>query len=151
MGFTLSDEDITRIEAVLEVSSKQEGSVVRFKLHDQESGRRITLEIARGLALPEALADEMPGNLVTVMAPSSVLQLQGCTGFIASQELGEVIFFARRAGVTNGLVVEREAGCSLYANFDQRLLSTDFTQLPPELIMSTVALSMTETLFNDLG
>ena len=68
------------------------------------------------------------------------------------RSFGEIIFFARRAGVTNGLVVERDVGCSLYANFDQRLLlSTDFTQLPPELIMSTVALSMTETLFNDLG
>ena len=83
-------------------------------------------------------------------AASSFLQLQGCTGFIASQELGEVIFFARQGGVTNGLVVEREAGCSLYANVDDRLLSTDFTQLPPEMIMSSVALSMTESIFSDL-
>jgi len=151
MAFTFSDKDIDHIAAVFGVPAKQEGSVVRFKLHDETSGRRITLEITRGLALPEAMVNEQPDNLVSVMAPSSLLQLQGCTGFIASQELGEVIFFARRAGVTNGLVVEREAGCSLYANFDQRLLSTDYTQLPPELIMSTVALSMTETLFNDLG
>ena len=151
MSFSFSDADIDRIAEVLEVPAKQEGAVVRFKLHDEESGRRLTLEITRDLTLPEAMAEEQPGNLVTVMAPSSLLQLQGCTGFIASQELGEIIFFARRAGVTNGLVVERDVGCSLYANFDQRLLSTDFTQLPPELIMSTVALSMTETLFNDLG
>ena len=151
MSFTFSDEDIDRIAEVLGVAPRQEGSVFRFKLHDETSGRRITLEVTRDLKLPDSVADEMPDNLVSIMAPSSLLQLQGCTGFIASQELGEVIFFARRAGVTNGLVVEREAGCSLYANFDQRLLSTDFTQLPPELIMSTVALSMTETLFNDFG
>lgn len=151
MGFTFSDDDIARIAKVLDVTGKHEGPLVRFKLHDEASGRRITLEIARDLTLPPAFGDEQPGNLVSVIAPSSFLQLQGCTGFIASQELGEVIFFARRAGVTNGLVVEREAGCSLYANFDQRLLTTDFTQLAPELIMSTVALSMTETLFNDLG
>ena len=151
MGITFSDDVINRIAAVLNASPKQDGAAVRFKLHDEDSGRSITLEITRGLALPDAMNNEQPDNLVTVMTPSSLLQLQGCTGFIASQELGEVIFFARRAGVTNGLVVEREAGCSLYANFDQRLLSTDFTQLPPELIMSTVALSMTETLFNDLG
>ena len=151
MSFTFSDDDIDRIAAVLEVPAKHDGNIVRFKLFDEDSGRGITLELTRGLALPDAVNNEQPDNLVTVMAPSSLLQLQGCTGFITSQELGEVIFFARRAGVTNGLVVEREAGCSLYANFDQRLLSTDFTQLPPELIMSTVALSMTETLFNDLG
>jgi len=51
--------------------------------------------------------------------------------------------------VTNGLVIEREAACSLYANVANRLLSTDFTQLPSELVMSSVALSMSETLFND--
>jgi hypothetical protein len=151
MGFSFSDADIDRMAQVLHAPAQREGSVVRFKLHDASSGRRITLEIARNLALPADVSDEQPGNLVSVMAASSFLQLQGCTGFIASEELGEVIFFARRAGVTNGLVVEREAGCSLFANCDQRLLSTDFMQLAPELIMSTVALSMTETLFNDLG
>ena len=57
---------------------------------------------------------------------------------------------AKSGGSTSGLVVEREAACSLYANVDDRLLSTDFTQLPPEMIMSSVALSMGETLFGDL-
>ena len=93
MSFTFSDEDIDRIAEVLGVVPKQEGSVFRFKLHDEASGRHITLEVTRDLALPDTVADEMPGNLVSIMAPSSLLQLQGCTGFIASQELGEVIFF----------------------------------------------------------
>jgi len=97
------------------------------------------------------LATEEPLYLVSVYAPSSFLQLQGCTGFIASQELGEVIFFARQGGVTNGLVIEREAACSLYANVANRMLSTDFTQLPSELVMSSVALSMSETLFSDFN
>ena len=151
MSFAFSEGDFDRIAGVLDTSGKRDGASVRFKLHDEASGRRITLEITCALALPASMTPDQPDNLVTVMAPCSLLQLQGCTGYIASKELGEVIFFARQAGVTNGLVVEREAGCSLYANFDERLLSTDFTQLPPELIMSTVALSMTETLFNDLS
>jgi len=62
-----------------------------------------------------------------------------------------VIFVAKTGTAANGLVIEREAGCSLYANVDTRLFSTDFTQLPPELIMSSVALSVTEELFDDLG
>lgn len=151
MGFTFSDADIQRIALVLDVPARSEGAVVRFKLYDETSGRHLSLEITRRVELPRSVADEQPGNLVSVYAPSSFLQLQGCTGFIASQELGEVIFFARKGGITNGLVVEREAGCSLYANVDDRLLSTDFTQLAPELVMSTVALSMAESLFNDLG
>ena len=149
MAFTFSDSDYERIAAILGVPARRVGKLVRFELRDEVSGRNLSLEITAALDVPDALASET-ANLVSVYAASSFLQLQGCTGFIASQELGELIFFARRGGITNGLVIEREAGCSLYANVDDRLLSTDFTQLPPELIMSSVALSMTETLFNDL-
>ena len=149
MAFAFSEADLQRIASVLGVSAKFEDAVVRFELADEESGRRLTLEVRPDVALPKELAAN-PANLISVYAASSFLQLQGCTGFIASQELGEVIFFARQGGVTNGLVIEREAGCSLYANVDDRLLSTDFTQLPPEMIMSSVALSMTESIFSDL-
>lgn len=151
MSFAFSDEDFQRIAEVLGVSAKRDPSVVRYELRDEASGRRLSLEINPHVVLPEEVRGEQPGNLVSIYAASSFLQIQGCTGFIASKELGEVIFFARRGGTTNGLVVEREAGCSLYANVDARLLSADFTQLAPELIMSSVALSMTETLFDDLG
>lgn len=151
MSFTFSDEDFERIADVLGVPAKHDNSLLRYELRHKPSGRRLSLEINPHVDLPEAVRDEQPGNLVSVYAASSFLQIQSCTGLIASRELGEVIFFARRNGITNGLVVEREAGCSLYANVDARLLSADFTQLSPELIMSSVALSMTETLFDDLG
>ena len=150
MAFAFSEADLQRIAQVLGVPAKADGPLARFELTDEESGRRLTLEVRPDVALPDAFAEET-ANLVSVYAASSFLQLQGCTGYIASQELGEVIFFARRGGVTNGLVIERQAGCSLYANVDDRLLSTDFTRLPPELIMSSVALSMTESIFGDMG
>lgn len=150
MPFSFSDGDITRISSVLGVVPKRDGSLYRYELEHVESGRRVALEILVSVTVPETVADH-PTNLVSVYATASFLQLQNCTGYIASQELGEVIFFAKQGGVTNGLVVEREAGSSLYANVSDRLLSTDFTQLPPELIMSSVALSMTESIFNDLG
>jgi len=150
MAFSFSEADLKRISNVLGVSPKTDGGLTRFELKDEASGRHLALEILNGLELPEGV-EEAGSTLVSVYAPASFLQLQDCTGFIASEDLGEVIFFARRNGRTSGLVVEREVGCSLYANVDERLLSTDFTQLPPELIMSSVALSMTETLFSDLG
>lgn len=151
MSFSFSSSDLDRIAGVLGVDPKREGSLARFELRDENSGRSLALEIRTELELPGDLSPDHPANLVSIYAPSSFLQLQGCTGFIASSELGEVIFFAKHGGITNGLVIEREAGCSLYANVDDRLLSADFTQLPPEMIMSSVALSMTDTLFNDLG
>lgn len=151
MDFQFTDKDFARIGEVLDADPKREGCKVCYRLADQESGRAITLEISCDLDIPEAMKRDGLDTLVTVMTSNSLLQLQGCTGFIDSQEMGEVIFFARRGGVTNGLVVERGAGCSLYANFDKRLLSTDFTQLAPELIMSSLMLSQTSDLFNDLS
>lgn len=151
MAFLFSDSDIERIETVLGVKSKSDGKVARFELKNEETGRRITLEIYRSLPVPDEIEESGSSNLISVYATSSFLQLLGCTGFLASKELGEVIFVARSGHGANGLVVERDVGCSLYANVDMRLLSTDFTKLPPELIMSSVALSVTEDLFDDLG
>lgn len=150
MPFTFSDADFERIEKVLGVKAKKDSSMARFELSDEETGRRVTLEIHRKVTSP-GLSEGDHTNLVSVYAPASFLQLQGCTGFIGSEDLGEVLFVARSGDTANGLVVERQAGCSLYANVDTKLLSTDFTQLPPELIMSSVALSVTEELFGDLG
>lgn len=150
MPFTFSDADFERIEKVLGVKAKKDSSMARFELADEETGRRVTLEIHRKVTSP-GLSEGVHTNLVSVYAPASFLQLQGCTGFIGSEDLGEVLFVARSGDTANGLVVERQAGCSLYANVDTKLLSTDFTQLPPELIMSSVALSVTEELFGDLG
>jgi hypothetical protein len=150
MGFSFSDQDLERIGRVLNVKPVREGNVIRFGLKNEENNRAVGLDIYTYVELPPEYADR-PANLVSVYAMNALLQLHGCTGMIASEELGEVIFFAKHHGVTNGLVIEREAGCSLYANVDDRLLSTDFTQLPPEVMMSSVALSMTEDLFSDLG
>ncbi len=150
MSFSFTDADIERIETVLGVKAKTDASLARFELADKSSGRRITLEIHRDVKT-KGLTSGGSTTLVSVYAASSFLQLQGCTGVWGSQDLGEVIFVARSGETANGLVVEREAGCSLYANVDTNLLSTDFTQLAPELIMSSLALSVTEDLFGDLG
>lgn len=151
MPFAFSDDDFARLADAFGVSPMREGGLIRFELADEKSGRRLVLEIYPEVTLPDGVADgDTPSGLVSVYGMNSFLQLQGLTGYIASEELGEAIFFAKQGGITNGLVVERGAGCSLYANVDDRLLQTDFTQLPPEIMMSSVALSMTETLFGDM-
>jgi hypothetical protein len=42
------------------------------------------------------------------------------------------------------LIIEKAAGCTLFANVDRSVLSGDFTRLAPEVMMSGVALSLTE-------
>jgi len=151
MAFTFSDADIERIQSVLGVPAKRDKDVARLEMTDEISGRRLTLEIHAHVPVPDEIEPGGSSNLISVYAASSFLQLQGCTGYLASQELGEVIFVAKTGNAANGLVVDRESGCSLYANVDTRLFFSDFTRLPPELIMSSGALSVTEELFDDLG
>ena len=154
MSFSFSQDDFSRIGNVLNTSFSQDpdhaGTLIRYTLKHEEVGRALKLELLQGLHLPDEIVKRQPSNLISAYASNSFLQLHGCTGFIASQELGEVIFFARRAERVSGLVVEREAACSLYANVGEYLLSSDFTKLPPEMIMSSVALSLTESIFSDL-
>ena len=134
----LSPADFDRIASALDVAPIREAGLVRFSLSDAASGRKLVLEI-----LPET--DD--GALVTVYSQVAHLQLQGCEAVVASEELGEALFLGREGQRVSGLVVEREAGCSLYANVPAQLLTADFTSLAPEVMQSAVVLSLGETLF----
>lgn len=151
MAQLLTLDNVPRIAEVLGTTAKVEDGLVRFDLSHDASGRTMVLEIRFDLTLPQTLEDHRGAALVSVYAANSFLQLQWCTRFVSSTELGEVIFFSKHDGTTSGLVVEREAACSLYANVDDRVFGSDFMDLPPELVMSSVALSLTDTLFDDIG
>lgn len=148
MPYIISEDDIKGIANALAVPPVHDGETIRFELVHED--RRLVLEIQPSLNLPDVPESE-PVGLVSVYGMNAFLQLHGVTGILASEELGEVIFFARRIGTTSGLVVERAAGCSLYANVNDQLLASDFTKLPAEVMMSAVALSISETLFGDLS
>ncbi len=142
----LSKEDIEKIAGCLghpEVSDLKDH--YRLKLVKPEEKRQLSLEI-----YPEvALAEESRGALVVVYTHNCHLQLHNCTGYVVSEELGEVTFVSESAGKISGLVVEREAACSLYTNVNRGLISDDFTRFGVEVMLSGVALSLTEDILKD--
>ena len=138
MPALLSDADLDRAASVLGVTAERDGSLTRLALADTESGRRLAVEVTR---TDEGVA------LVKVYGTEAHLELHDCAGLVTSDELGEVIFFARGGGRVAGLVVEREAACSLYANVSERLLSADFLTVAPEVAQAAVVLSLSEPLF----
>ena len=139
MEFTKADID--HIARILDAQVKEMGSNYRLTITNEEGGRKISLEI-----YPDMQIGKERGSLIIVYASSAFLQLQFCTGYVVSKMLGEVTFVARHQGRISGLIVEREAGCSLYANVDESVLSGDFTQLGPEVMLSSIALSLSEQL-----
>lgn len=136
-------ENIDTIGNVLGCTPKPLGNdVFRFEIrNDEEPGRKLALEIHLGLDVNN---EEM--NMVSVYAYNTFLQLHNCTAFVASDMLQQVTFFGKSGTKTSGLIVEKTAGCSLYANVDETVIAGDFTQLPEDLMMCGIALSLTESM-----
>lgn len=142
-----SERDIEKIAAVLGAEVKHRGNNYRLVLENPEAGRRLAIEIYPEIHLDKS--GKQAGNLIAVFTPTAHLQLHFCSGFVVSKMLGEVTFIAEHEGKISGLIVEKETGCSLFANVDNKVLSGDFTSLSPELMSAGIALSLAETLLSE--
>ncbi|MCL5268356.1 MAG: hypothetical protein M1469_09675 [Bacteroidetes bacterium] len=142
MSFEFKAKDIENVGKVLKVDPVKTDDFYRLELYDKKSKRKLAVEI-----YPSIKTGKRKGNLVSVYTINSHLQLHECTGYLASELLGEVTFYSEAEGKISGLIIEREAGCSLYANVDKSVLSGDFTRFGPEVMLSSIALSLAETSF----
>jgi hypothetical protein len=145
MQRTLESTDIERIADVLGVEARQNADHWTLMLADSEQRRHVRLEI-----YPQIQIGREQGALVSVYTHDTHLQLHHVSGYVLSTLLGEVTFIAEREEAVSGLTVEREAACSLYANVDRSVLSGDFTRLGPEVMLSGIALCLTDGLLEDL-
>ncbi|MFH0992263.1 MAG: hypothetical protein V1799_19860 [bacterium] len=141
MAFEFTSSDIRKISKVLNVKPKLRGNNYRFEIEGNSPGRKLALEI-----YPDIQIGHRKGNLISMYTPTAHLQLHFCTGYVVSAMLREVTFVAESNGKLSGLTVEREGGCSLYAHVDREILSGDFTALGPEVMLSGIALSLTESI-----
>jgi len=139
--FRFHPGDYTKIGKVLGVPVKHQRTYVRFEIDRHQPGRKLALEI-----YPLIRIGSSRGNLVSVYTANAHLQLQFCSGYVVSELLKEVTFIGEHDGRLSGLIIEREGGCSLYANVNREMLSGDFTQLGPEIMLSGIALSLTEAI-----
>ncbi len=141
MSFAFTPEKFSEIEKVLETSFHKRGNQYRAVLENEEEQRKLIIEI-----YPDTPIGDKKGNLISIFAMNSHIQLHFCTGFVASDFLGEVTFFGEHAGHLSGIVIEKQAACSVFTNVDASLLSGDFEKLAPEVMLSGIALSLTEPL-----
>ena len=141
MSFAFKPADIRKLEKGFGVQAKIRGNNYRFEINSPDPMRRLAVEIYSMIPI-----GRVRGNLITVYTQNAHLQLQFCSGYVVSDMLGEVTFIAEHAGKLSGLIIEKEGGCSLYANVDRTLLSGDFTQLGPEVMLSGISLSLTDAI-----
>jgi hypothetical protein len=141
MAFAFKAKDFKKLSRVLGVPAKHKGNNIRYELENKGTGRKLAVEI-----YPDLPIGKRRGNLVSVYSPSAHLQLHFCSGYVVSTMLNEVTFVGEYRGKLSGLIIEKEGGCSLYANVDREILSGDFTRLGPEIMLSGIALSLTEAI-----
>jgi hypothetical protein len=146
MKFEFNKIDFAKLAQVLEVKPKHLGACVRYEIENKEQRRRLAVEIYSNIDI-----GNRKGNLISVYTPTAHLQLHFCTGYVLSKMLGEITFVGESDGKLSGLTIEREGGCSLYANVDRNILSGDFTKLGPEVMLSGIALSLTESILPPTG
>lgn len=142
--YSLNKKYFPKITKVLNTKPQKIGNYFRYELINQIDKRKLSLEI-----YPKIKIGRKVTGMVTVYALNSLLQLHFCKGFVVSSELNEVTFIAETNNKLSGLIVEREAGCSLFANIDKSMLSGDFTKLAPEVMISGIALSLIEGLISE--
>lgn len=140
-GFKPSD--IRKLEKLFGVPVKPMGQNYRFEIAMDDQERKLSLEI-----YPNTRIGSRKGDLISVWTVNGHLQLHHCSGYVVSELLGEVTFVGEQAGKLSGLIVERQGGCSLFANVDRELVSGDFTRLGPEVMLSGIALSLTDTILD---
>ena len=139
MPFSIGPSDIAKLEKAFGVQARTIGDNIRFELAATEEHRKLALEIYSQIPI-----GHRKGTLVSVYTENAHLQLHFCSGYVVSDLLGEVTFVAEQDGKVSGLIIERQGGCSLFANVDRLLVSGDFTQLGPEVMLSGIALSLTD-------
>ena len=139
-----SKEKIEHISKVLSADSTEwDTDHYRLKITSQESQRLLILEI-----YPSTDLGTKTGAMIVVYAGAAHLQLHNCSGYVASDELGEITFVAEGERKISGIVVEQDAACSLYSNINRELISSDFTKFGVEVMLSGVALSLAEDILD---
>ncbi len=144
MSSVVKAADIRKLEKLFGVPAKPMGSNYRFEIAMNDPARKLALEI-----YPDTRIGSARGDLISVYTVNAHLQLHFCSGYVISDVLGEVTFVGERDGRLSGLIIEKQGGCSLFANVDRSLVSGDFTRLGPEVMLSGIALSLTDTILEN--
>ena len=143
MASVFKASDIRKFEKLFGVPAKPMGSNYRFEIAMHDPARKLALEIYPNIRIGAA-----KGDLLSVYTVNAHLQLHFCSGYVISEVLGEVTFVGEFQGRLSGLIVEKQGGCSLFANVDRKLVSGDFTRLGPEVMLSGIALSLTDAILD---
>jgi len=131
----ITKENLGKLEDIFEVKFSETPNSMHFNLINKKLKSEVSLEI---------IIEQNSECLISVYTANTHLQLQGCTFFIISNLLEEVIFISEDEYKISGLIVSKYGDCSLYSNVDKKVFKADFSQLNSEKLISAISLSVAE-------
>jgi hypothetical protein len=133
-------ELLLQIEELFNTKFAGEGASYSLQLKNEKDNSKIHVDV-----IPEFEEGDEGSFLISVYTNNCHLQLQSCCRFIVSKMLEEAIFVSETEDKISGLIISKQGDCALYSNVDKKLLSSDFSDLNSEKLLSAVALSVTES------
>lgn len=141
----ITKDDVAKIAKALGANKvSQDKESYRIKVVSEDGERNLTLYL-----YPKTLLGKQRGALIIVYTEGAHVQLHNVSGYVISEELEEVTFVSEVEHQLSGVVISRDAFCSQYAGVSRDLLSSDFSRLGIDVMMSGVALSLTEDLIDE--
>ncbi len=140
MSFEFTSEHVSSIGKMLSIEPEIQGDDTTIALSNEESRQTLTLTLHNNVQFSE----HENGSLVVAHTQHGYFELHGCSGFMLF-EPDEVIFYSQRAERMSFLVVGKQCTCSMFSDIVRENLSADFADIDPRLIMSSMQLSLTET------
>lgn len=142
MTFSFTYDDISKITGVLGSAPKVTDDENLFRLVNPDSRQSLTLSLHNFVSLGENAI----GALVVVQTQHGYFEMHGCSGFMIF-EPDEIIFVSAHDEFVSCMVVGKQCTCSLFSNVRREILSADFSELDPRVLMSAMQLSLTEAIF----
>ncbi|CAN5603924.1 hypothetical protein BH10BAC5_BH10BAC5_29150 [soil metagenome] len=127
--------ELEKIESMLGISFSRSENIYSLNLMNLKNKTPVSIEID---------FESETVCLVSVYTNNCHLQLQNCSRLIVSSMLEEFIFVSEAGNFISGMIISKQGDCSLYSNVNRNILSTDFSGLTSEKLLSAVALSVTE-------
>ncbi len=150
MSFSFTKENIEEIAETLEAKPQVAENSYTWKIVNKSGATSIMFTIYNKVSASHSKNNDEKDtdnelSMVSAQTQQGFFELHCCTNFLVFDP-GEVIFIQSDEKTVTSMIIGKEGTCSLYANIDRKILSSDFTVLDPALLPAAMQLSLLEEL-----
>ncbi|MBL7998860.1 MAG: hypothetical protein JNL32_09505 [Candidatus Kapabacteria bacterium] len=137
--YSFSETDVLQIASTLLTEAKSIGDSWYMQCKNTNN-QSLAITLHNNILID---GKETVGTVITAQTQHGYFEIHHCVGFVVV-EPDEVIFISHHNDNVSSLVVGSQCTCSLFANINRAIFSSDFATLDPSVLMAAMQLSLTE-------